>query len=280
MRATNYNQYLIEQELSFLLVSLNEASFQEWVSKARNLISKVKNPADAEFLLTNLFQKLKSSTRITKNVVLKHLLPLLLGATILTSDMINHIASRTNDSDLQAITHQILDNKMDTVSKQKGPDWAAYSQDASAYLKFFPGTPITGDMMAQAAKKTFDRTGTLVPIDLALAQGQAESQLGTDPRHRNPKKNPFSVGEDDDKTRFHPTSTQHGVQAYYDLMARKYLANKSADQLLANFVDTAGQRYATDRQYEHKMKKRVDHIRNYLNRMHKEKELQSSYATL
>lgn len=261
MRTTSYSQYLLEQDLNVLLYSLNEASIHDWISNAKNLINKAKGQDNVKFLLDSLYKKLKNASSVTKSITLKHLLPLIIGGTIVGSAVIKDIANRSNDIELRRITQNILDGKK---HKKHGPDWAQYKKDADSYLKLFKNSPITGDMMANAAKSTFERTGTLVPVDLALAQGQFESQLGTDPKHRNPRLNPFSVGEDDDRTRFHPKSTLHGVQAYYNLMANKYLHGKSVDQLLSNFVNTKGERYASNKKYEDTMKSVVNRIRKFL----------------
>jgi hypothetical protein len=279
VKVQNYKHHVLEQELHFLIDSINEANFMEWISKAKQLVSKVKNLPEAQAFLDSLYQKLKSSSRITKQLILKHLIPLMVAATIITPTLINSAASRSGDAQLQQMTAQILAPPTKEI-KQNGPDWAQYAKDADAYLKFFPGTPMNGALLAKCAKRTFDHTGTLVPIDFVLAQGQAESSLGTDPHHRNPKTNPFSVGEDDDRTTQHFKGIEGGVQAYYNLVARKYLNGKTVDQLLANYVDTTGQRYATDKKYEQKMSKRVNHVRDYLRRFHASQSSQNDVASL
>jgi hypothetical protein len=252
----------------------------DWINSAKKLVAKATDPVDAKFLLDTLFDKLKNASGITKSVILKHLIPILIGTTLITSDLINKAANNTGDADLKNITQEVLYNKKPTNVKSPQPNWDEYAKDADSYLKFFPGTPLTGELMARAAKRTYDKTGTLVPVDLALAQGQAESSLGTDPRHRNPKTNPWSVGEDDDKTTQFFKGIEHGTQAYYNLTAKNYLRGKSVDQLLSNFVNTKGQRYATDKQYEKKMKKRIDHIRDYLNRARKQRNGEQDMAKL
>jgi flagellum-specific peptidoglycan hydrolase FlgJ len=147
------------------------------------------------------------------------------------------------------------------------PDWKTYAGNAQRYLDrpVFSGTPLTGQMLSTAASNTFARTGIQVPLKLALAQAQFESGMGR--KGRSPARNPYNVGEYDTKTVQSFPSTKAGVQAYYDLIARRYLPKgRQLDDLLKNFAWASNPklRYASNPQYEQKLRDQIKYIGKYL----------------
>lgn len=111
------------------------------------------------------------------------------------------------------------------------------------------GTPLTGEMMALAARNAYDSTGILLPVELALSQAIWESSLGR--RGRSPKNNPWNIGEYDTGTVMWFNSTFEGTQAYYYWMCRTYLSCRTVEELLVNFVNCSGYRYAKIGYEEH-----------------------------
>ena len=142
--------------------------------------------------------------------------------------------------------------------------WDTYARLAQTYLDrgIFQNTPMTGEMLSNAAKKAYEQYNTLVPLELALAQGQFESHMGT--KGRSPGTNPYNVGEYDAGTVMQFPDTETGVQAYYNLIANNYLKDKQLDELLGDFVNTEGNRYASDPEYEEKLVGQIDFIRKFL----------------
>lgn len=124
-----------------------------------------------------------------------------------------------------------------------------------------PNAFVTGDMMANCAKKYFSIG--YVPPELALAQLTLEGGLSKKTDVKPIKtKNPFNVGNTDSGAVNVRPSFEDGVCLYYDLMTRRYLAGgKTADELLVNFVNLNGNRYASASDYEEGLSSLVDTIK-------------------
>ena len=146
--------------------------------------------------------------------------------------------------------------------KSVAPEITQYASDASKYLARYPKTPITGQMLASA----WDKAGRpkLDPI-YAVAQAAIESGAGI--KGRNPTTNPYNVGEFDKGTKMRFPNTEAGVNAYYNLMAKKYLGDqRSMSDLQNKFVDLQGRRYASNPKYESMLQSVVRSLQRYAER--------------
>lgn len=138
-----------------------------------------------------------------------------------------------------------------------------YKIRSSLYLTRprFSGTPLTGELLTFCARNAYDSTGILVPVELALAQCQWESSFGRE--GKSPKRNPFNIGENDSGTVKWFDSTNEGVQAYYYLMSINYLKCKTVEELLFNFTNCSGKRYASG-DYELHISNQYFYIKRWL----------------
>tara|TARA_Y100000389_G_scaffold203676_1_gene252978 strand:- start:931 stop:1509 length:579 start_codon:yes stop_codon:yes gene_type:complete len=155
----------------------------------------------------------------------------------------------------------IYDNNLEIKVKKYFED---YSKKCQIYLdrRCFKGTPLTGEILSECAKKTYIKKGILIPLELVLSQAQMESHMGT--KGKSCVNNPFNVGEYDHRTALKYYKIEEGVQAYFNLIASDYLSTKEIDELLQNFTNSEDKRYASSKSYERKIKKQFKFIKKYI----------------
>jgi hypothetical protein len=166
----------------------------------------------------------------------------------------------------RGVKSEELKKYIDVVSTGGGSEFTdldlktdeGYSKYASICQKFIDTRKpnllgITGDMLAKAAKNTFERHNKFVPAELALGQLVVEGGIGNGDSSSRPirTKNPFNVGNVDTGGNQYHSDVQSGIQTYYDLIAMNYLGKgRTAKDLITNFVNKSDQRYASGPEYE------------------------------
>lgn len=102
-----------------------------------------------------------------------------------------------------------------------------------------------------------------IPITFTLAQGEIESHFGTKGLAYRTN-SVWNVGAYDGHT---ISEIQHkfdnpndSIIPYLDLLTNNYLLDKTTEDLLDSFVDINGNRYASDKYYETKLKDKIKYI--------------------
>jgi hypothetical protein len=134
----------------------------------------------------------------------------------------------------------------------------AYSQICQKFIDSKGANPlgITGKMMSEGAKQAFERYRKYVPAELALSQLVLEGGIGNNNPNSKPirTKNPFNVGNVDSGAVVQYGQVQTAINTYYNLIAKSYLSKgKTAKDLIGNFVNSSGNRYASATDYETKL---------------------------
>jgi hypothetical protein len=107
-----------------------------------------------------------------------------------------------------------------------------------------------------------------VDIKFVLAQGEIESHFATKGLGYK-LNNIFNVGMFDDfnesevSDKYKYDYPNQSIRPYLELLTRKYLVNKLEADLMDNYVDTNGNRYASDIHYESKLREKYTYILMY-----------------
>lgn len=104
------------------------------------------------------------------------------------------------------------------------------------------------------------------PIVFALAQGEIESHFGTKGLAFRTN-SVWNVGAYDnhsyEEISFKFKNPNDSVEPYLELLINNYLSDKIIEDLFVSFVDINGNRYASDKYYETKLKDKVNYINKH-----------------
>jgi len=200
-------------------------------------------------------EKFQESVNLTKDGVMKsidikHLLALL-------------VMNKFSDSKVTKFAGEYgKEGNFTYLDMNDAESFKVYAEICQNFIdKRNPNAGVDGQMMAECSKKYFSQG--YVPPELALAQLALEGGLSKDESVRPRRtKNPFNVGNTDSGKNKYFSTVKEGVCAYYDLMVRRYLTGgKKAGDLLSNFVNVNGHRYASG-SYEPKLRSIVASVSN------------------
>jgi hypothetical protein len=196
------------------------------------------------------------------------------GMTLITPEMILTLIQKLKEKNIKS---EDLKKYIDVVNSGGGEGFTdidlmseeGYKKYESICQRYITSRSsnllgITGEMMAKAAKNTYNTYKKYVPPQLALAQMTIEGGFSKNPNSRPIRtKNPYNVGNvDNGNNKFFP-DVQTAIQTYYDLIAKNYLTGgKTAKDLANNFVNKNNNRYASASNYENKLNTIVNQINN------------------
>ena len=185
------------------------------------------------------------------------------SGSAMTVDAIKVLVQKLRE---KGVTSEQLKSYIDSVTTGGGAEFTdldlttsegydAYAEICQKFIDAHGPNPlaITGKMMADGAKQAFERYQRFVPAELALAQLLMEGGIQNKNTDSTPikTKNPFNVGNTDSGATVTNNQVQSGINTYYNLIAKNYLGKgKTAKDLLTNFVNQSGNRYASSTNYE------------------------------
>ena len=195
-----------------------------------NITNPIKNPviSASPEVLTTLLSTLKS-----KNISSVQIAPYV--------DPVDNTTGSRNFSELDLKTNE---------------GFTKYAEICDAFISSYENPlQITGNMLATGALKAFNSYGRYVPPELALSQLLLEGGINSDVNSRPVRtRNPYNVGNVDSGSNRRFGSVQNGIDTYFKLIASNYIGrSKTIKDLLSNFVNKRGERYATDQNYENKL---------------------------
>jgi hypothetical protein len=136
---------------------------------------------------------------------------------------------------------------------------STYYYNAKKILDKYPKSRIKPEFLYDSAIKAYNDHCVVVPYELAIAQSIIETSLGNTGVGIS-KNNPFSINSKNGYVVY--STIEEGILAYYDKLSIYYLKNKTMEQLLKNFTNNIGKRYASDKLYETRLRKRIKSLRS------------------
>ena len=152
---------------------------------------------------------------------------------------------------------------LDCVKEAEYKYWQCKAELIDEVQNYISSVAPTSNLRGYALVEECEKYG--IDICFALAQGEIESHFGT--KGLGAKiNNVWNVGVFDGKTLseihniYKNQNPNESIRPYLELLSTNYLVNKLEADLLENFVDVNGKRYATYPKYEEALRSKYNYI--------------------
>ena len=181
---------------------------------------------------------------------------LLLGVSIMNTISISKLTSHYQIN--REYTYAV-----DCVREAEIEYYRWYAEYVTEVQNYITSVAPTSNLRGYALVELCERYN--VDIKFALAQGEIESHFATTGLGAR-LCNVFNVGCDDGKDasqvdkKYVKRYPNESIEPYLQLITTKYLINKTEGDLMENYVDINGDRYASNPLYEEMMRSKYDGI--------------------
>jgi hypothetical protein len=184
-------------------------------------------------------------------------------STVLTATTILSVMNWFKLNDSNKSTYPEYSYAYDCIKEAELKYWETKSNLCEEVQKYILSVAPTSNLRGYAVVEECEKFN--IDIKFVLAQGEIESHFATK-GIGGKLNNVFNVGVFDGLSSESVNSTykysypNESIRPYLDLLHRRYLINKLEADLMDNYVDIDGKRYATDTAYENKLKEKYTYI--------------------
>lgn len=195
------------------------------------------------------------------NLIMKHKWFYVIVSIILTLTTITSIMNwfKLNKTSNNTIKEEKYSYAYDCIKEAELKYWEIKSQLCDEVQKYITSVAPTSNLRGYAVVEECELYN--IDIKFVLAQGELESHFAT--KGLGGKlNNVFNVGVFDNISyaeipeNYKYDTPNQSIRPYLELLANKYLVDKLETDLLIEYVNKDGNRYATDSNYESKLKER------------------------
>lgn len=200
------------------------------------------------------------------NLIMKHKWFCVIVSIVLTLTTIISIMNwfKLNKTSINITKEKEYTYAYDCIKEAELKYWEIKSQLCDEVQKYIDSVAPTSNLKGYAVVEECERFN--VDIKFVLAQGEIESHFAT--KGLGARLNSvFNVGAydglsaEDVSLVYKYDYPNQSIRPYLELLTSRYLINKLEEDLLDNYVDINGNRYASDPNYESKLKDKLVFIK-------------------